>query len=125
MFLLLVINGCIETQCDTNAASSLHTHSVSTAEVIKAVKRLITFKYNDFQHGNIFIIYTYQTYWSIVFSYVTLRLCNPTIFTFHCDTNTKGGKVCSTNADLYRSIAISSILSKILDMLLLTNKQIL
>ena len=25
----------------------------------------------------------------------------------------KGGKVCSTNADLYRSIAISSILSKI------------
>ena len=26
-----------------------------------------------------------------------------------------GGKVCSTNADLYRSIAISSILSKILD----------
>ena len=27
----------------------------------------------------------------------------------------KGGKVCSTNAELYRSIAISSILSKILD----------
>ena len=27
----------------------------------------------------------------------------------------KGGKVCSTNADLYRSIAITSILSKILD----------
>ena len=27
----------------------------------------------------------------------------------------KGGKVCSTNADLYRSLAISSILSKILD----------
>ena len=27
----------------------------------------------------------------------------------------KGGKVCSTNADLYRSIAISSVLSKILD----------
>ena len=27
----------------------------------------------------------------------------------------KGGKVCSTNADLYRSFAISSILSKILD----------
>ena len=27
----------------------------------------------------------------------------------------KGGKVCFTNADLYRSIAITSILSKILD----------
>ena len=27
----------------------------------------------------------------------------------------KGGKVCFTNADLYRSIAISSILNKILD----------
>ena len=27
----------------------------------------------------------------------------------------KGGKVCTTNADLYRSIVISSILSKILN----------
>ena len=31
----------------------------------------------------------------------------------------KGGKVCSTNADLYRSIAISCILSKILDFVIL------
>ena len=33
----------------------------------------------------------------------------------------KGGKVCSTNADLrlYRSIAISSILSKILDYIII------
>ena len=34
------IRHAIETQCDTNVESSLHTHSVSTADVIKAVKRL-------------------------------------------------------------------------------------
>ena len=31
----------------------------------------------------------------------------------------KGGKVCSTNADLYRSIAIRSILNKILDYIII------
>ena len=36
------------------------------------------------------------------------------ISTLYC-RGKEGGKVCSTNADLYRSIAISSILSKILD----------
>ena len=45
------IRHAIETQCDTNVESSLHTHSVSTADVIKAVKRLKTDKYND--DGNI------------------------------------------------------------------------
>ena len=41
------IRHAIETQCDSNVESSLHTHSVSTADVIKAVKRLKTDKYND------------------------------------------------------------------------------
>ena len=41
------IRHAIETQCDANAESSLHTHSVSTADVIKAVKRLQTDKYKD------------------------------------------------------------------------------
>ena len=41
------IRHAVETQCDANAESSLHTHSVSTADVIKAVKRLKTDKYND------------------------------------------------------------------------------
>ena len=53
------IRHAIETQCDANAESSLHTHNVSTGDVIKAVKRLKTDKYNDdgiimsnnFQHG--------------------------------------------------------------------------
>ena len=34
----------------------------------------------------------------------------------------KEGKVCSTNADLYRSIVISSILSKILDYVIIDQK---
>ena len=54
-----------ETQCDTNAKYSLHTHNVSTADVIKAVKRLKSDKHNDdgiimsnnFQHGKS-LIYT-------------------------------------------------------------------
>ena len=34
----------IETQCDANVESSLHTHSISTADVIETVKRLKTDK---------------------------------------------------------------------------------
>ena len=59
------IRHAVETQCDTNVETSLHTHSVSTADVIKAVKRLKTDKYNDddiimsnnFQHGT-YLLYT-------------------------------------------------------------------
>ena len=59
------IRNAIETQCDANAESSLHTHSVWTADVINAFKRLKTDKYNDdgiimsnnFQHGT-FLVYT-------------------------------------------------------------------
>ena len=40
--LLERIRHAIETQCDANVESSLHTHSVSTTDVIKAVKRLKT-----------------------------------------------------------------------------------
>ena len=38
------IRNAIETECDANAESSLHTHSLSTADVITAVKRLKTDK---------------------------------------------------------------------------------
>ena len=59
------IRHAIETQCDTNVESSLHTHSVSTADVIKAVERLKIDKYNNdgiimsnsFQHGT-YLLYT-------------------------------------------------------------------
>ena len=59
------IRHAIETQCDTNVEFSLHTHSVSTVDVIKAVKRLKTDKCNDdgiitshnFQHGT-YLLYT-------------------------------------------------------------------
>ena len=44
----------IETQCDANAESSLHTHSVSTADVFKAVKRLKIDIYNGIIMSNIF-----------------------------------------------------------------------
>ena len=112
----------IETQCDTIVESSLHTHSVSTADVIKVVKRLKTDKYNDdgiimsnnFQHGT-YLLYTRiaQLFSAMLYyGYAPQLFLRSTMILIP-----KGGKVCSTNADLYmyRSIAISSILSKILD----------
>ena len=91
------IRHAIETQYDANAESSLHTHSVSTADVIKAVKRLKTDKYNDdgiitsnnFQHGTSLL---YTRIAQLFFCYVMLRLCTPIIFTFHNDTHTQGRK---------------------------------
>ena len=114
------IRHAIETQCDANAESSLHTHSVSTADVIKAVKRLKTDKYNDegiimsnnFQHGTS-LLYTHiaQLFSAMLYyGYAPQLFLRSTMIPIP-----KGGKVCSTNVDLYRSIAISSILSKILD----------
>ena len=114
------IRHAIETQCDANAESSLHTHSVSTADVIKAVKRLKTDKYNDdgiimsnnFQHGTSLLYTRIAQLFSamLYYGYAPQLFLRSTMIPIP-----KGGKVCSTNADLYRSIAISSILSKILD----------
>ena len=114
------IRHAIETQCDTNVESSLHTHSVSTADVIKAVKRLKTDKYNDdgiimsnnFQHGTYLLYIRIAQLFSamLYYGYAPQLFLRSTMIPIP-----NGGKVCSTNADLYRSIAISSILSKILD----------
>ena len=129
------IRHAVETQCDANAESSLHTHSVSTVDVIKAVKCLKTDKYllfifiqinilwytrynddgiimsNNFQHGT-HLLYTRiaQLFSDICYITVIKLVLRSTMI-----PTPKGEKVCSTNADLYRSIAISSILSKILD----------
>ena len=122
------IRHAIETQWDTNLETSLHTHSVSTADVIKAVKRLKTDKYNDdviimsnnFQHGT-YLIYTRiiaQLFSAMLYyGYAPQLFLRSTMIPIP-----KGGKVCSINADLYRSIAISSILSTYYTMLLLINK---
>ena len=88
----------IETQCDANAESSLHnkctcTHSVSTADVIKTVKRLKTDKYNDdgiimsnnFQHGT-YLLYTRIA--QLFFSMLYYTVMHPNYFLFHDDTHT-------------------------------------
>ena len=85
-----------------------------------AVKRLKTDKYNDagiimsnnFQHGT-YLLYTRtaQLFSAMLYyGYAPQLFLRSTMIPIP-----KGRKVCSTNADLYRSIAISSILSKILD----------
>ena len=117
------IRNAIETQCDANAESSLHTHSVSTADVIKDVKRLKTDKYNDdgiimsnnFQPGHPYYIHILHN--CFLLGYVTVMpqfILRSTMIPIP-----KGGKVCYTNADLYRSIAISSFLSEILDYIII------
>ena len=115
---LVLVTQC--TQCDKNMESSLHTHSVSTADVIKAVKRLKTDKYNDdgiimsnnFQHGT----YLFYTRIAQLFSAMSYYGYAPQLFLRSTMIPiSKRRNVCSANAVLYRSIAISSILSKILD----------
>ena len=50
-----------------------------------------------------------------VFCYVILRYAPQLFLRTTMISIPKGGKLCSTNADLYRSIAISNMLSNILD----------
>ena len=85
-----------------------------------SVKRLKTDKYNDdgiimsnnFQHGTSLLFTRIAQLFSamLYYGYAPQLFLRSTMIPIP-----KGGKVCSTNADLYRSIAISSILSKILD----------
>ena len=94
--------------------------SVSTADVIKAVKRLKTDKCNDdgiimsnnFQHGTSLLYTRIAQLFSamLYYGYAPKLFLRSTMISIPI----RGRKVCSTNADLYRSIAISSILSKIL-----------
>ena len=88
----------ITSQCDSCVNPSLHTHSVSITDVIKAVNHLKSDKYNDdgiLMSNNFFawhtsIIYMYCT---TVFCYVMLWLCSPSIFTFYYDTNSERGTI--------------------------------
>ena len=100
---------------------------VFRSPVIKAVKRLKTEKYNDdgiimsnnFQHG-ISLSYTRI---ALLFSAMLYYGYSPQLFL--CSTMIpipKRGKVCSTNANLCKSIAISSILSKFLDYVIINQQ---
>ena len=70
--------------------SSLHTHSVSTAYVIKAVKRLKTDKYNydgkimssNFQHGTYLLLLLFLFIILVLFFYTSLFFTN--VFFFLC-----------------------------------------
>ena len=92
------IRGKIASQCDTCLNPSLHTHSVSITDVIKAVNHLKSDKYNDdgiLMSNNFFACHT-----SIIYMYCTtgfccvmLCLCSPSIFTSYYDTNSKRGTI--------------------------------
>ena len=67
---------------------------------------------NNFQHGTSLLFTRIAQLFSamLYYGYAPQLFLRSTMIPIP-----KRGKVCSTNGDLYRSIAISSILSKILD----------
>ena len=113
----------ITSQCDTCVNPSLHTHSVS----IKAVNHLKNDKYNDdsilmsnnFLHGTHLLYTCIAQLFSAMLCYgFAPRLClRSTMIPIP-----KGGRSSSSNSDHFRSIAISSILSKILDYIIIQGR---
>ena len=80
----------IESKFDANVKSSLQTHSVSTANVIKAVKRLKTDTYNDdgiitfFSPEHTYCIHVLHNCYVLCY----IKVMHPNYFTFHDDTHT-------------------------------------
>ena len=118
------IRSKIASQCDTCVNPSLHTHSVSITDVIKAVNHLKRDKYNDdgilmsnnFLHG-IHLLYTCITqlfFAMLCYGFAPRLFLRSTLIPIP-----KGGQSSSSNSDHFRSIAISSILSKILDYIII------
>ena len=110
----------IASQCDTCLNLSLHTHSVSITDVIKAVNHLKSDKYNDdgILMSNNFLHGTHLLYTCIaqLFSAMLCYGFDPRLFLRSTIIPIpKGGRSSSSNSDHFRSIAISSILSKNLD----------
>ena len=118
------IRGKIASQCDTCVNPSLHTHSVSITDVIKAVNHLKSDKYNDdgILMSNNFLHGTHLLYTCIaqLFSAMVCYGFAPRLFLRSTMIPIpKGGRSSSSNSDHFRSIAISSILSKILDYIII------
>ena len=118
------IRGKIASQCDTCVNPSLHTHSVSITHVIKAVNHLKSDKYNDdgilmsnnFLHGT-HLLYTCiaQLFFAMLcYGFAPRLFLRSTIIPIPNE-----GRSSSSNFDHFRSIAISSILSNILDYIII------
>ena len=114
----------ITSQCDTCVNPSLHTHCVSITDVIKAVNHLKSDKYNDddilmsnnFLHGTHLLHTCIAQLFSamLCYGFAPCLFLRSTLIPIP-----KGERSSSSNSDHFRNIAISSILSKILDYIII------
>ena len=114
----------ITSQCNTYINPSLHTHSISITDVIKAVNHLKSDKYNDdgILMSNNFLYGTHLLFPCIaqLFSAVLCYGFAPRLFLRSTMIPIpKEERSSASNSDHFRSIAISSILSKFLDYIII------
>ena len=114
-----VEQNCIKDET-CKVSECVHCHLISSSDVLRAITKLKTDKVNDnglvysnnFIHGtDMMNLYLSILYTSMVFH----GFCPPSFICANIIPIPKGSKVNLSNSDKYRSIAISSLLGKILD----------
>ena len=114
-----VEQNCIKDET-CKVSECVHCHLISSSDVLRAVTKLKTDKVNDngLVYSNNFIHGTdmMNQYLSILYTSMVFHgFCPPSFICANIIPIPKGSKVNLSNSDKYRSIAISSLLGKILD----------
>ena len=114
-----VEQNCIKDET-CKVSECVHCHLISSSDVLRAITKLKTDKVNDnglvfsnnFIHGTDMM----NQYLSILYTSMVFHgFCPPSFICANIIPIPKGSKVNLSNSDKYRSIAISSLLGKILD----------
>ena len=114
-----VEQNCIKDET-CKVSECVHCHLISSSDVLRAITKLKTDKVNDngLVYSNNFIHGTdmMNQYLSIPYTSMVFHgFCPPSFICANIIPIPKGSKVNLSNSDKYRSIAISSLLGKILD----------
>ena len=114
-----VEQNCIKDET-CKVSECVHCHLISSSDVLRAITKLKTDKVNDngLVYSNNFIHGTdmMNQYLSILYTSMVFHgFCPPSFICANIIPIPKGSKVNLSNSDKYRSIAISSLLGKILD----------
>ena len=114
-----VEQNCIKDET-CKSSECVHCHLISSSDVLRAITKLKTDKVNDngLVYSNNFIHGTdmMNQYLSILYTSMVFHgFCPPSFICANIIPIPKGSKVNLSNSDKYRSIAISSLLGKILD----------
>ena len=114
-----VEQNCIKDET-CKVSECVHCHLISSSDVLRAITKLKTDKVNDngLVYSNNFIHGTdmMNQYLSILYTSMVFHgFCPPSFICANIIPIPKGSKVNLSNSDKYRSIAISSLLGKIFD----------